>query len=348
MLSIGPDSTKDGDQDSSEDKGQSKDHSKDGRGAGGKSGMGGSAGEGNIPPAGRGRGAFSQFLRTHERQIGKHINKIDKRATSPPGRRGRRGDPVVGQFDDKEDPSTKKMFVGTAREKHLTENSEDSTSSPLDENWQESWFAHEDKRIEQLTNVGVRQERGDMPELDDDEEDDHFDPNDNFEDEVWKGYTQEEIKEFKILGARLEKEEAEQMANLRAKWEEKKRAAEKEHGTSVHLELPDILITHELSYEAPAGKANADRAVPMPRPLESIVESMELPAGLDVTPDDPEYEQVVNMWTAVSRNNTMDEAIKKRVIGQISTFIAKHRNSDAFQNALQTQDFPEVQGKRPR
>lgn len=46
-----------------------------------------------------------------------------------------------------------------------------------------------------------------MPELDDDEEDDHFDPNDNFEDEVWKGYTQEEIKEFKILGARLEKEE---------------------------------------------------------------------------------------------------------------------------------------------
>lgn len=66
MLSIGPDSTKDGDQDSSEDKGQSKDHSKDGRGAGGKSGMGGSAGEGNIPPAGRGRGAFSQFLRTHE------------------------------------------------------------------------------------------------------------------------------------------------------------------------------------------------------------------------------------------------------------------------------------------
>lgn len=61
--------------------------------------------------------------------------------------------------------------------------------------------------------------------------------------------------------------QAEQMANLRAKWEEKKRAAEKEHGTSVHLELPDILITHELSYEAPAGKANADRAVPMPRPL---------------------------------------------------------------------------------
>lgn len=65
-LSNGPDSTKDGDQDSSADKGQSKDQSKDGRGAGGKPGMGGAAGEGNIPPAGRGRGAFSQFLRTHE------------------------------------------------------------------------------------------------------------------------------------------------------------------------------------------------------------------------------------------------------------------------------------------
>lgn len=37
------------------------------------------------------------------------------------------------------------------------------------------------------------------------------------------------------------------------------------------------------------------------------MESMELPPGLDVTPDDAEYEQVVNMWKAVSRNNTMDE-----------------------------------------
>lgn len=61
--------------------------------------------------------------------------------------------------------------------------------------------------------------------------------------------------------------QAEQMASLQARWEEKKRAAEKEHGTSVHLELPDIRITHEMSFEAPAGKANADRAVPMPRPL---------------------------------------------------------------------------------
>lgn len=34
---------------------------------------------------------------------------------------------------------------------------------------------------------------------------------------------------------------------------------------------------------------------------------MKLPAGLDVTPDDPEYEQVVNMWMSVSQNNTMDE-----------------------------------------
>ncbi|CAM9733948.1 unnamed protein product, partial [Laminaria digitata] len=300
-LSNGPDSTKDGDQDSSAERGQSRDGP--GAGAGERPGMGG-AGEGNPPPAGRGRGAFSQFLRTHERQIGKHINKIDNRASSPPSRRGRRGDPVRGQFDDKDDSSARKSFVGTARERHLTEKGEDSESSPLNEDWQEKWFAHEDKRIDQLAN---EEERGDMPELDDCEEDDHFDPNDKYEDEVWSGYTQEQIKQFKILGARLEQEEAEQMASLQARWEEKKIESEKEHGTSAHLELPDIRITHEISYEAPAGKANADRAMPMPRPLESIVESMELPAGLDVTPDDPEYEQVVNMWTAVSRNNTMDE-----------------------------------------
>ena len=55
--SNGPDSTKDRDHDSSDEK--------DRRGAGKTPGMGG-AGEGNTPPAGRGRGAFSQFLRTHE------------------------------------------------------------------------------------------------------------------------------------------------------------------------------------------------------------------------------------------------------------------------------------------
>lgn len=37
------------------------------------------------------------------------------------------------------------------------------------------------------------------------------------------------------------------------------------------------------------------------------MDSMQLPPGLDVTPGDPEYEQVVNMWMSVSRNNTMDE-----------------------------------------
>lgn len=46
-----------------------------------------------------------------------------------------------------------------------------------------------------------------MPELDDCEEDDHFDPDDLYDDEVWKGFTPEKIKQFKILGARLEKEE---------------------------------------------------------------------------------------------------------------------------------------------
>lgn len=37
------------------------------------------------------------LLRKPQRQIGKHINKIDKRASSPPSRRGRRGDSVKGQ-----------------------------------------------------------------------------------------------------------------------------------------------------------------------------------------------------------------------------------------------------------
>lgn len=149
--------------------------------------------------------------------------------------------------------------------------------------------------------------------------------------------------------------QSEQMADLRKGWAQTKADAEKEHGTAEHLELPDIIIRHEISYEAPPGKANADRPMPLPRPLvrsrktftrelldlsvvsfgrrylgsvnrvlklrrrtvfhacppavvqETIVDSMQLPPGLDVTPDDPEYEQLMNMWTSVSRNNTMDE-----------------------------------------
>lgn len=48
---------------------------------------------------------------------------------------------------------------------------------------------------------------GDLPELDDCEEDDHFDPESQWDDEVWTGYTPENIEEFKVLGARLEQEE---------------------------------------------------------------------------------------------------------------------------------------------
>ena len=48
---------------------------------------------------------------------------------------------------------------------------------------------------------------GDISELDDCEEDDHFDPNEEYDPEVWKGYTEEEFKEYKELGARLEREE---------------------------------------------------------------------------------------------------------------------------------------------
>eukprot|EP00752_Nemacystus_decipiens_P007994 g7142.t1 len=319
---------------------------------GGQKGVGGTAGAeaGANQPAGRGRGAFSQYLRTHERKIGKQLRKIDE---SPEDGRG--GESVVGQFDDSEEGSGKRTLAGTAREDDSLfeprppprEDDSRSSSSP-DDDWQEQWFAHEDKRMDKLGLEEGETGGGDLPELDDCEEDDHFDPEDEWDDEVWAGFTEEQIEQFKILGARLEKEEREQMADLRKRWAQTKKDAVREHGTAEHLELPDIIIRHEMSYEAPRGKANADRPVPLPRPLENIVDSMQIPPGLDVTPDDPEYEQVVNMWTSVSKNNTMDEKLKKEVIGRISTFIAKHRNSDAFQKALETQDFPQVRGRRPR
>lgn len=48
---------------------------------------------------------------------------------------------------------------------------------------------------------------GDIQELDDCEEDDHFDPNEEYDGELWKGYTEEEFKQFQIWGAKLEQEE---------------------------------------------------------------------------------------------------------------------------------------------
>lgn len=61
--------------------------------------------------------------------------------------------------------------------------------------------------------------------------------------------------------------QVEQMASLQAKWKETKAEAEKKYGTSAHLDLPDIIISHEFSYDAPPGMATADRAMPLPRPM---------------------------------------------------------------------------------
>lgn len=61
--------------------------------------------------------------------------------------------------------------------------------------------------------------------------------------------------------------QSEQMAALHKRWAQTKADAEREHGTAEHLELPDIIIRHEMSYEAPPGKANADRPMPLPRAL---------------------------------------------------------------------------------
>lgn len=50
---------------------------------------------------------------------------------------------------------------------------------------------------------------------------------------------------------------------------------------------------------------------------ETIVQSMQLPAGLDVTPNDPEYENIVNYWKTISKNNTLDEvSMVVNAIGQ--------------------------------
>ena len=60
------------------------------------------------------------------------------------------------QFDDSEEGAGKKTLAGSARDETLFEprpprRGEDShsSSSPTEE-WQEEWFAHEDKRMDKL------------------------------------------------------------------------------------------------------------------------------------------------------------------------------------------------------
>lgn len=71
--------------------------------------------------------------------------------------------------------------------------------------------------------------------------------------------------------------QAEQMADLREKWKKTKEESKKQHGTYGHLELPDIIITHEMTYEAPPGKANADRPMPLPRTLVRLLDCVPFP-----------------------------------------------------------------------
>lgn len=58
--------------------------------------------------------------------------------------------------------------------------------------------------------------------MDDCEEDDRFDPQEKYDEENWKGYSEEQFKEFKILGARLEQEEVRfkrELAPVLSRWD---------------------------------------------------------------------------------------------------------------------------------
>lgn len=50
------------------------------------------------------------------------------------------------QFDDPEEDSTGKTFGGTARDKDLI--SDSKPASEVDEDWQEKWFSHEDRKYD--------------------------------------------------------------------------------------------------------------------------------------------------------------------------------------------------------
>lgn len=66
------------------------------------------------------------------------------------------------------------------------------------------------------------------------------------------------------------------MAAIKANWQQMKKDCIEQHGTADHLPLPDIIITHEMSYDAPAGKATADRAMPLPRSMVSDSQQTEI------------------------------------------------------------------------
>jgi hypothetical protein len=78
-------------------------------------------------------------------------------------------------------------------------------------------------------------------------------------------------------------------------------------------------------YEPPSRRA---------RSLEELLHAQQLPEGLAVKEKDPEFEQISLMWSALSQNPSMTAAMKRSQIRQITSFIAKHRDSDALAKAM--------------
>ncbi|CAM9842430.1 unnamed protein product [Sphacelaria rigidula] len=276
--------------------------------------------------AGRGRGAFTHFLRKHGRAIDQYAKAIP--ATTPESRPIPPS--VSGQFDD---------AVPGPRSVTFPQRGPGNRGPQADDtDWVKKWF----DQVE-----GKSDGYGGDFDGDDDEEEEMGNLADvPFGEEIWWCKDAEEYENYKLWETAVDKQEEDQKHQLQARFDEMKREVLAQGGDVTKMELPDVVITTDLTFKAATGTATVDRAKPLPRPLETIVQSMQLPAGLDVTPNDPEYENVVNYWKTISKNNTLDERMKLQMITRIATFISKHRNNDAFRTAITVQDTSKKKKKR--
>lgn len=66
------------------------------------------------------------------------------------------------------------------------------------------------------------------------------------------------------------REQEDQKHQLQARFDEMKREVLAQGGDVTKMELPDIVITTDLTFKAATGTATVDRAKPLPRPLVSV------------------------------------------------------------------------------
>ncbi|KAG5188790.1 hypothetical protein JKP88DRAFT_303732, partial [Tribonema minus] len=75
------------------------------------------------------------------------------------------------------------------------------------------------------------------------------------------------------------------------------------------------------------------------RTLHELVAELQMPPDLAVTPEDEEYSELCNMWTAIARNPSLTGYRKRLMIVRMANYIKRHRDSQYFETLMTPPDL---------